>query len=154
MDKSVAECTEDASLSDVYDLIQDCEHGYVVVLDSSTHRVPIGVVTEHSICHQVVARGRNPKSLNAGNVMNSRIRRVTESTGIEACEGISATANSEPILVTDEKRQFTGVVDHARLFDAICSVKRRLADPSAEFSSLVPSRTAARVEIPAFGWVS
>jgi len=154
MNNSIAECTEDASLPEVYDLIQGCEHGYVVVLDSASHRVPIGIVTEHSICQHVIARGRNPKTLNAGNVMNSRIRRVTENTNIESCEGIVEDSDSEPILVTDDKRQFSGVVDKAKLANAVCSLKRRLADPNSQFGSLIQSKSPARVEIPAFGWVS
>jgi predicted transcriptional regulator len=154
MSNGVAECTEDASLSEVYDLIQQSESGYAVVLDSSTHRVPIGIVNEHSICQQVVARGRNPKGLHAGNVMNSRIRRVSENTDIAACEGLVETAASEPILVTNEKRQFTGIVDRSRLSSAVCSLKKNLANPDAEFSNLMPVRTPARVEIPAFGWMS
>jgi predicted transcriptional regulator len=154
MTSGVAECTEDAPLSEVYDLIQQCEHGYVVVLDSASHRVPIGVVTEHSICQQVVARGRSPKGLNAGNVMNARIRRVSESTDVSACEGIVETAGSEPILVTDEKRQFKGMVDCSALATAVFERKRHNTNPNIEFSGLIQTKTPAHVEIPAFGWMS
>ena len=154
MTNNAAECTEDAPLSEVYDLIQNCVQGYAVVLDSASHRVPIGVVTEHSICQQIVARGRNPKGLNAGNVMNARIRRVSENTDVAACEGLVETAASEPILVTDEKRQFTGIVERSRLAAAIGDSKRNHANPNAEFSSLMQVKTPGRVEIPAFGWMS
>src|SRR3982751_1359661 len=92
MTECPAECIEDAPLSEVYELIQKCDHGYVVVLDSSAHRVPIGVVSEHSICEQIIGRGRNPKVLRAGSVMDSRIRRIFDNSSIDRFVG---TATSE-----------------------------------------------------------
>ena len=49
MDVDVTECTEDTPIGDVYELIQQSHKNYVVVIDSSQHRVPIGIVNEHSI---------------------------------------------------------------------------------------------------------
>ena len=148
MKGGVAECTEDTALADVYDLIQDCDHGYVVILDSTTHRVPIGVVDEHSICQHIVAPGRNPKGLSAGSVMSSRIRRVSENTDVTTCRGLVETAGSEPILVTDEKRQFTGIVERSKLAAAIYTASKELGNPTAEFANLIPTSTPARVEFP------
>ena len=153
MTECTAECTEETSLPKVYDLIQRSEKGFVVVLDSSAHRVPIGVVNEHSICQQLVARGRNPKDLQAGNVMNSRIRRVSENMKVEACSGLVESAGDEPILVTNDKGEFTGVLERGRLAAALCSGKKESANADAEFSSLIPMKTPAKVEIPAFGWL-
>jgi predicted transcriptional regulator len=148
-----AECTEDAPLSEVYELIQKCDQGFVVVLDSSTHRVPIGVVNEHSICEHIVGRGRNPKGLRAGNVMNSRIRRVFDSSGIDQIGGNVGSEADKPMLVTNEKGKFVGIVDNERLQTA-CTQQRNQVDADTVFSGLVPTKTPARVEIPAFGWMS
>ena len=150
----VSECTEDTPLAEVYDLIQNCEHGYVVVVDSTSHRVPIGIVNEPSICRQVITKARHPRSLTAGDVMNSRIRRVPESTAIEACESMLESAGSEPILVINEKRQFSGIVDRGQLARALSSSKRSSPAATEDFGSLGAMRTPARVEIPAFGWVA
>ena len=147
------ECTEDAPLSEVYELIQRCDHGYVVVLDSSTHRVPIGVVSEHSICEQIVSRGRNPKVLRAGNVMDSRIRRVFDTSSIDQFSGTPESETDKPMLVTNEKGRFVGIVDNKRL-QAACIQQRNHAAADTVFSGLVPTKTPARVEIPAFGWMS
>jgi predicted transcriptional regulator len=142
----VAECTEDTPLADVYELIQKCEHGFVVVLESSTHRVPLGVVSEHTICEQLIACGRRPKELKAGNVMNTRARRVAASTPVASCRELVQPADAVPILVVDEKRQFCGIV----MQDALAAAVRR-ASGSPAFTPA--SATPASSEIPAFGWL-
>jgi hypothetical protein len=58
------------------------------------------------------------------------------------------TAGSEPILVTNENRQFTGIVERSNLAAAICTVGEELGHPVSEFSNLIPTKTPARVEIP------
>src|SRR3954453_7033167 len=121
-----AECTEDAPLSEVYELIQKCDHGFVVVLDSSTHRVPIGVVNEHSICEQIVGRGRNPNGLRAGNVMDWRIRGVRHTSSIDQFSGGRESQTDSPMLVTNEKGKFVGIVDNERLQAACIETRNRV----------------------------
>jgi CBS domain-containing protein len=151
---TVAECTEDTRLAEVYELLQKNSHGYVVVLDSTTHRVPIGVVDEHSICKNVITRPGNPKTLTAGDVMNSRIRRVNDTTPVEACRTMLEGLKDEPILVTDEKRQFLGILDRRGLEAELSRTKIETSNTNAEFGGLASAKTPARVEIPAFGWIS
>lgn len=144
--KCVAECTEDTPLAEVYELIQKCEHGFVVVLDSTTHRVPLGIVNEHSICEQLIARGRKPKELRAGSVMLSRVRRVSGSTPVERCAELFTNSGSVPILAVDDQRQFCGLVDPQRLESA---VRNASAPPRFSLASAIPGRP----EIPVFGWL-
>jgi CBS-domain-containing membrane protein len=143
----VAECTEDTSLTEVYELLQKCEHGFVVVLDSPTHRVPLGIVTEHTICENLISRGRRPKELQAGSVMNTRVRRVPAATPVASCTEMLRSAVSDPILVVDEKRQFCGLVSREAIAAAARSVA---ASPVFTPAAALPART----EIPAFGWLS
>src|SRR5690349_589561 len=91
MDTEVTECTEDTPLAEVYELIQSCPKNFVVVIDSSQHRVPIGIVNEHSICENLVKNSRRTKGLYAGSVMSSRIRRVCEDEQVENCRDLIAT---------------------------------------------------------------
>jgi signal-transduction protein with cAMP-binding, CBS, and nucleotidyltransferase domain len=148
-----AECTEDAKLEDVFELIQKCDHGAVVVVDSLAHRIPIGIVTEHSICEQIIARGKNPRSLQAGSVMDSRITKVLNSELVENIldmrqEDISA------IVAVDEDRRLCGLVSKEKIKRAAPAVRRsrqtfpEITAPSAQ---PLPRRIS---EIPAFGWMS
>ena len=141
----VAECTEDAPLSEVFDLIQKCEHGLVVVLDSPTHRVPLGVVSEHTICERLIAGGRRPKELQAGSVMDTRARRVPASTDVASC-GELLRSGSSAILLVDENRQFCGMVTREALASAY---RRTTAPPVFAPAAAIP----AKAEIPAFGWL-
>ena len=138
MSKCVMECTEDMPLEDVYDLIKKCEHGLVVVLDSYVHRVPIGVVSERSICEQIIARGRNPRGLFAGHVMDSHIKTVREDDLVESIS-VDETKPISAIVVTDGNRQVAGILALNEL-RATRTVTR------------IPASRAVR-EIPAFGWV-
>ncbi len=150
MSKCVAECTEDMGLAEVYELIRKCAHGLVVVIDSHAHRVPIGVVSERSICEQVIARGRNPRTLLAGSVMVSAIRTVSETDLVESIR-THDMSSIVAIVVTDSKRQVCGLISPEKL-----SIK-----PSAAIGQQQTvfqrenndRRPRAESEIPAFGWV-
>jgi predicted transcriptional regulator len=149
METGVAECTEDASLRDVYELIQQSPNGYVVVIDSKQHRVPIGIVDEHSICENIVRRSRDTKSLDAGNVMNTNIRRVRENAVITEYD---KARNGAAIMVVNERRQFLGTID-AELFERSLDASRR-----AERAAAIPignygPQMQPAVELPAFGWL-
>ncbi|HEV8592401.1 MAG TPA: CBS domain-containing protein, partial [Pyrinomonadaceae bacterium] len=63
MSTCIAECTEETPLARVYESMRNCGHGVVVVIESRYHRIPIGVVTEHTICEQIISRQRNPQGL-------------------------------------------------------------------------------------------
>jgi predicted transcriptional regulator len=151
MDTDVVECTEDTLLADVYDLIQQCQKGYVVVIDSSQHRVPLGVVNEHTICENLIKRSRNQKGLSAGSVMSTKIRRVLENEHIDDCRDVIAS-DTDAIVVVNERRKFRGVVQPAEIER---SLKEPVAgaQPASIFSTMLGQSIPAVVEIPAFGWL-
>ncbi|MEO8041399.1 MAG: CBS domain-containing protein [Acidobacteriota bacterium] len=150
MSTCVAECTEDMRLEEVFELIQKCNHGLVVVIDSLAHRIPIGVVTEHSICEQIIVRGRNPKGLTAGSVIDSRINKVLATDLVEKI--IEAGQDDFAVVVVDENRRICGLISK----DTIKNIPRLLSVSltSAPVVSAPTSRGVARTsEIPAFGWI-
>ena len=143
MSRCVTVCTEDAGLEEVYELIQKCEHKLVVVVDSHAHRVPIGVASEHTICEQIIARGRNPRTLSAGSAMDARVKKVSddqvlESINPEELDGLTA------IIVVNADRQIIGLVGKE-------AMKSIAAAPVAASSSHATQRRIS--EIPAFGWI-
>ena len=151
MSKCVAECTEDADLETVYKLLRKCEHGLVVVIDSEAHRVPIGVVSERSICEQIIARGRNPRTLSAGSVLDSRIRTVRETDLVEKLT-VSEADHVAAFIVTNDCRQACGVISKEK----VCSLPTPAAatlSTSLVFVNTNPRLSPAVSEIPAFGWI-
>jgi CBS domain-containing protein len=121
----------------------------VVVIDSLAHRVPIGVVTEHSMCEQIIGRGRNPKGLKAGSVIDSRIRKVLITDPVERI--IEARQDDiAAMVVVDENRRIRGLISNEKI--------KNLAPASKEsFTSAVPETirqgSGRTSEIPAFGWI-
>lgn len=135
-----AECTEDTPLAEVYELITRDSNGFVVVVDSTSHRVPIGIVNLRSICDQLILRGRNPKDLLVGSVIDTRIRRVPDSTTIENCSYVVNSAN-EPLVVVNDKRELCGVLDRVKLTLALTRSGTNRVSPASS-------------EIPSFGWAT
>jgi len=148
IETGIAECTEDTSLKDTYELIQQSSGGFVVVIDSIQHRVPIGIVNEHSICENVVRKSRDTRNLDAGNVMDTNIKRVSENADILECDII---AEDHTVLVVNSKRQFLGTLEPVEL-ERLIAVEQRGARKQSVFSG-ISARIPAAVEIPAFGWL-
>jgi len=151
MSTCLAECTEDTSLEEVFGLIRKCDHGLVVVVDSVAHRVPIGVVTERSICEQIIDRGRNPRSLAAGSVMDSRIKRVRKGDPAETLATLNP-AEVAAIVAVDDNRRPCGLVTKESLKNIRITERPVYAAPAATVVTVTtnPRRIS---EIPAFGWI-
>ena len=150
MSTCVTECTEDATLDQVYEGIRKCEHGLVVVIDSESHRVPIGVVSERSICEQLIRRGKNPRNLSAGAVLDSRIRTVRETDPIESVS-ISDKDSISAVVVINDRRQVCGIIPKDKLRPAAAPAATR--STGLIFVNTNVRRSPAAREIPAFGWI-
>lgn len=144
MQSDIAECTEDTPLSETYQLVQSSPTGFVVVVDSTMHRVPLGIVNEHTMCENLVRGRRETRRLRAGDVMSSRIRTVSENCSVEDCAALLSDLPDAAIAV-DGRRQFSGVIEPAALRRAMMRSRR---STSARMLS-----TAPVVELPAFGWL-
>lgn len=150
MSRCVTVCTEDTGLEEVYELIQKCEHKLVVVVDSNAHRVPIGVTSEHTICEQIIARGRNPRTLSAGSVMDARIKKLSEDQLIESIDA-NELNDLTAIVVVNSDRQIIGLVSKEVIKrSAPVRVPERVVNVTITSARATPRRVS---EIPAFGWI-
>ena len=144
-----AQCTEDTPVEKVYELIQTSPWGFAVVLDSSTHRVPLGIVSEHSLCEQVFGKDRNPRGLMAGSVIDPRIKKIDESTPLGVCRGMLAGGRHwTAVLAVDGKGAFRGVVP----LDVLKTIPISAFSKSG-ISPAVVAATPAASEIPSLGWI-
>ena len=151
MSRCVTVCTEDAGLEEVYDLIQKCEHKVVVIVDSNAHRVPIGVANEHSICEQIVARGRSPRTLTAGSLMDARIRKLSEDQSLESIDS-KDLKDLTAIIVVDAEGKIIGVVPKESIKRSTSSIPERNRAVTVTINTTsAPTRRIS--EIPAFGWI-
>jgi predicted transcriptional regulator len=151
MKTGVCECTEDASLAEVYELITSSPESFVVVVESSQHRVPLGIVNEHTLCENLVKRFRRDRDLYAENLMSSNIEKISENADVRDCSQL-LNKEADVFVVVNEKRQFRGVVDAAELERAIAAVGRKERSSSIA-ASIMGHAIPASVEIPAFEWL-
>jgi predicted transcriptional regulator len=149
-DKDVTECTEDTPLADVYELVQKASNKFVVVIDSGLHRVPLGIVNEHSICEGLIKHTGNLKGLDAGNVMNSRIKRVCDDDDAAACRYL-LTAGVDAVLVVNRQRGFLGTVEVDDIRESLRQDSKTHRD--SVFGAMLGHSIPASVEIPAYGWL-
>lgn len=152
MSTCVAECTEDARLEEVFELIQKCDHGLVVVVDSLAHRVPLGVITEHSICEQLIARGRNPKGLSAGSVIDSRIIKVVGTELVETIRREAIQTDVAAIVVVDDNRRISGLVPKEKIRNLVPMPRQHYIRNSVVTRSAGPV-TDRESELLAIAWI-
>jgi len=108
INKNPAVCTEDLPLEQVYKLMQEKSSDHVVVIESKAHQIPIGVVTEHEICMQVVGRGRSPRGMTAANVMNTDFAKADLRSSLSDCR--HNRNEHRHVIVVDENGALQGVL--------------------------------------------
>lgn len=144
------ECTEDTPVQKAYELIQKSDQGFVVVIDSETHRVPLGVVTEHSVCEQIIAKGRSTRGLTAGGVLDSRIKKIPETTAAEDCARFVEGSLPAAVVAVDASGGLRGLVPLAAVA-SIAVAANGTDQPTAQIPAV--KKASGLTEIPAFGWV-
>jgi predicted transcriptional regulator len=112
-------CTEDVHLDQVYEMLCRSDERTVIVVDSNAHQIPIGIITDRSICEQVIGRRRDPRSLTAANVLDSNIKKMRRAHMMTTSADLIGSAQ-QPVVVVDRDRKLVGlyagkrqVIDHA-----------------------------------------
>jgi CBS domain-containing protein len=113
MTENPACCTPDTQLQEVAKLMVDCDCGCIPVVDSEDSKMPIGMITDRDITCRVVAQGKNPLDLTAGDAMTSTVVSVTPNTKLEDCMKLMEESQIRRIAVVDEKGMVCGIVAQA-----------------------------------------
>jgi predicted transcriptional regulator len=97
-------------LTRVYQLMQENGCDYVTVVESYAHQKPIGIITEHDICMQVVGNRRDPRALTAANVMNTNIIKAPFNLTLADCFDLLETNQAKQALIVNEDGMFCGTL--------------------------------------------
>jgi CBS domain-containing protein len=103
----VVSASPETPLVEVAQLMDEELVGSVVVVDGKR---PRGIVTDRDITTQVVARGDDPASLTAGDVMNETLRTVDVDSGIFEVLRTMADAKVRRIPAVDADGDLAGIV--------------------------------------------
>jgi len=106
-------CTPDTGLQEVAQMMVDCDCGCIPIVDSNNSKMPVGMITDRDITCRVVAQGKNPLDLTAGDAMTSSVVSVTPETSLEKCLNLMEESQVRRIAVVDDSGAICGIVAQA-----------------------------------------
>jgi CBS domain-containing protein len=115
MNRNFVVCTEDTSLEKVFELMTENVCDYVSVVESRAHPMPIGTITEHDICLQIVGRGRNPRGMTAANILNTQVVKAIGDLNLNECLNLMQIKSAERVFVVDEDGMLCGTVTRTEI---------------------------------------
>ena len=106
-------CTAETGLQEVAQMMVDCDCGCIPVVDDHNSKMPVGMITDRDITCRVVAQGKNPLDLTAGDAMTSTVVSVTPTTSLEECLNLMEESQIRRIAVVDDGGIICGIVSQA-----------------------------------------
>jgi CBS domain-containing protein len=103
-------CTADSSLPEVARMMVDKDCGEIPVVENTSSKVPIGVVTDRDIVCRTIANGLNPLDLTAADCMSKPIVTVTPDMLLEECCRIMKEKLVRRVPVVDDRGACVGII--------------------------------------------
>jgi CBS domain-containing protein len=132
MTESITCCTPETSLADVARkmVVHDC--GAIPVINDLDHNRPLGIVTDRDIVCRILASGRNPLEITAGECMTSPPFTVHPDDTLDECCHVLEEHQVRRAVVIDEEGGCCGMVAQADL--ARHAPRRQIAELLEEVS--------------------
>lgn len=105
--------TMETGLQDVARMMLQCDCGEIPVVERDDLKKPVGVVTDRDIVCRAIAKGRNPTTLTAGDVMSSPAVTARTSEPLDAIRRMMEMHQIRRIPIVDERGQICGIVSLA-----------------------------------------
>ncbi len=139
MSSPVVTVEEGSGIAEVARLMREQKLGAIVVNNSDGQ--PVGIVTERDIVLRVVADGKSPQGVQAGEVMSSPLRVVKAETPIIDAMRMMDKLNIRRLGVT-YKGQLVGIISHKdiiRIIPTIMEIIRENSKINAKGNGNSPS---------------
>jgi CBS domain-containing protein len=104
-------CSADTPLNEVANLMVEADCGEIPVTDASNRL--IGVITDRDIVCRVVAKGKNPSAVTAGECMTDQVVVVNEDTSLEAVVSVMEENRIRRVPVVDASGCCCGIIAQA-----------------------------------------
>jgi CBS domain-containing protein len=130
-------CTPGTSVREVACLMVERDCGAIPVVESLTHAVPVGILTDRDIVCRAVAAGRNPLDLTAGDVMSAPVATVTPEASVGECVRLMGGRRVRRVPVVDGRGELCGIVAQADV------VRKATGHQAAELVHEVSARAHA-----------
>lgn len=106
-------CTKNTNLQEVAQMMVEHDCGAIPVVESKGNMKPLGVVTDRDIVCRVIAKGKNPLQMNAGDCMSTPLLTVKPEMDVDDCCKLMEQRQVRRILVVDESGRCCGIVAQA-----------------------------------------
>jgi CBS domain-containing protein len=103
-------CTAETSLPEVARMMVDKDCGEIPVVENTSSKLPIGVVTDRDIVCRIIANGLNPLDLTAADCMSKPTVTVTPDISLEECCRIMEEKLIRRVPVVDERGACVGII--------------------------------------------
>jgi len=107
--------TMDTPLQDVARMMVDCDCGEIPIVDRADSKRPVGVVTDRDIVTRTIAKGKNPLSASAGDVMTKPAVCAKETDDADTIKALMETHQIRRIPVVGRNGDIAGIVSVADL---------------------------------------
>src|SRR5258708_11018762 len=110
MTADAACCTADASLPEVARMMVDSDCGEIPVVENTSSKLPVGVVTDRDIVCRTIANGLNPLDLTAADCMSKPIVTVAPDMSLEECCRIMEEKLIRRVPVVNDRGSCVGII--------------------------------------------
>src|SRR6185295_19138099 len=104
-------CSRETTLNEVANLMVEADCGEIPVTDSANRLV--GVITDRDIVCRVVAKGKNPTAVTAGEVMTEPVVCVNEDTSLQDVMSVMEENQIRRVPVVDATGCCCGIISQA-----------------------------------------
>ena len=104
-------CSKETLLNEVANLMVEADCGEIPVTDASNRL--IGVITDRDIVCRVVAKGKNPSTVTAGECMTDHVVVVNEDTSLEDVVSVMEENQIRRVPVVDASGCCCGIISQA-----------------------------------------
>ena len=123
-------CSADTALNEVANLMVEADCGEIPVTDASNRL--IGVITDRDIVVRVVAKGKNPSTVKAGDCMTEPVVVVNEDTSLADVISVMEENQIRRVPVVDSTGCCCGIISQADV--ALCADKTETGEMVREVS--------------------
>jgi CBS domain-containing protein len=149
MTERVATATAETSLEDIARMFVERDCGAIPILKSENSKKPIGIVTDRDIVCRVLAAGKDPRGLTAGDCMSTPCVTVAPGVRLDVCCRTMEENRIRRLVVVDQEGFCCGIVSQAdvarRIADKGGEILKEVSQPTTSASAVSPREARAEV---------
>jgi CBS domain-containing protein len=115
MTKDPTSCVASDTAQKAASIMRDEDAGIVPVIENEQSQKVIGVVTDRDLCMNVVAEGRDPRTVRAEECMTTAVVTCSPNDSVEKATELMKENQIRRVPVVDEGRKLLGIVSMADL---------------------------------------